>query len=183
MPTPSFQHLTTATLFKQGQYRYCPFSPASLWYLASIDDWHLCLISMSSSRCKSFSVMPLNLVSECCVVFQPNHIESKINMFFYYNGLSLPFLKCFIVCFLFFLLRQALIWEWTSSWWLRCQACVWGLLDFLWCPVLTLLLSPLHRNITAFFLNADIFTLDWLKPDNSLATQHLALTYFLLLML
>lgn len=183
MSTTSFQHLTTATLFKQGQYRYFPFSPASLWYLASIDDWHLCLISMSSSRCKSFSVMPLNLVSECCIVFLPNHIESKINMLLYYNGLSLPFWNAlFVFCFVFFF-WQVLIWEWTSSWWLRCQACVWVLLDFLWCPVLTLLLSPLRRNITAFFLNADIFILDWLKPDNSSATQHLALTYFLLLML
>lgn len=40
------------------------FSPTSLWYFCHFCYWHRCLISMSSSKCKSFSVLPWNLVSK-----------------------------------------------------------------------------------------------------------------------
>lgn len=55
----------------------------------------------------------------------------------------------------FYCYLQALMLEWISSWWVRCQAWDWVPLDSLWCCVLQLTLSPLHRNITAFFLNPD----------------------------
>lgn len=76
-----------------------------------------------------------------------NSTWSKGNMI-----LSTPLLKK-LYCF-----WQALIWEWTSSWWLRCQACLWGPHGYLWCPVLNLVLSPLWRNITVFFLNTNDFS-------------------------
>lgn len=72
---------------------------------------------------------------------------------------------------------QVLILEWTSRWWVSFRACNWDLLDFLSCLVLPLMLRPLCRNITAFFLNANIFTLS----ENDWKIWHLVLTWFLLL--
>ena len=61
----SWQHLRKATLSKPEQYRYhpspCRWSQPLIWHL--FDVWHLCFLSMSSSRCRSFSVMRRNLVS------------------------------------------------------------------------------------------------------------------------
>lgn len=69
MSTSSYQHLRKATSSKPGQYRYCPSPNFSLIFCINFGCWHLSLISTSSSRCKSFSVMPRNLVSDACVMF------------------------------------------------------------------------------------------------------------------
>lgn len=112
MSTSSFQHLTRATLSKRGQYRYCP-SPCccpqllfDILYQLVTDIF--CLISTSSSRCKSFSVMPWNLVSEGCVV-----------TFFYQtiHSLKIIICTCAIAVFLYLFWNGFIVFDrlWSGS--------------------------------------------------------------------
>lgn len=68
VPMTWYQHSRKVTLSKPGKYRYSPSprccSQPLFWYFALILTTHtFCLISMSSSRCKSFFLLPQNLVS------------------------------------------------------------------------------------------------------------------------
>lgn len=146
MSTSSFPHLTTAILYKPGKYRYRPSPVSSLMFCIR---W--LLTSLFPRAVQDAGASQLCHETRWVNVLSGRRSQSRTSIFISSRTVAVFFnvLCCF---------WQASIWGWTSSWWLMCPAWIWGPLDFLWCPVLSIVLRPLHRNISAFFLRADVFT-------------------------
>lgn len=146
MPTSSFLHLTMVILYKPGKYRYRPSPISSLMFCI-----HWLLTSLFSRAVHDTGASQLCHETRWVNVLWRRRSQSRTSIFICSRTVAVFFnlLRCF---------WQASIWGWTSSWWLMCPAWIWGPLDFLCCLVLSIVLRLLHRNISAFFLCADMFT-------------------------
>lgn len=132
--TSWFQPSTAVIWPKPDQYRYGP-PRCSLWSSPSVCSWYFSsrLFLPASLSTKSWSILPSNLVRTHTYTCNRRRCNSR----------------CVWLDFPRFL--QALIWGWTSSWWLSSRAYIWDPPDYPLGRVLSLTLRKLRRNFTRFF--------------------------------